>query len=113
MLPLALVNLAGFAAVAFTLPLLGVRRRLRAKKADELARVRGALRVEREKALDPSGSPPGRIADLLALEARIESVREWPIEAPALARLVVFVTIGLGSWVGAALVEKLLGRLLG
>jgi hypothetical protein len=113
MLPLALVNLAGFAAVAFALPLLGVRRRLRAAKAEELARVRRALRVEREKALDPAGSPPGRLGDLLALEARVESVREWPIEAPALARLAVFVTIGLGSWVGAALVEKLLGRVLG
>lgn len=108
MLPLALVSLGSFAVVAFLLPLLGVHRRLREAKAAELESVRKAIRAARERALATPGleSPGGRLADLLAWEARVADASEWPIDASVLARLAVYVGVGLGSWVGAAVVQR-------
>jgi hypothetical protein len=39
-------------------------------------------------------------------------VREWPFDAPTLTRFFLYVAIPLGSWVGGALVERLLGAAL-
>jgi hypothetical protein len=49
---------------------------------------------------------------LLAYKHEIESVREWPFDAPTLARFFLYVAIPLGSWIGGALVERLLGAAL-
>jgi hypothetical protein len=49
---------------------------------------------------------------LLAFEKRIESVREWPFDAPTLTRFFLYVAIPLGSWIGGALIERLLGTVL-
>ncbi len=45
---------------------------------------------------------------LLGYEQRIASVAEWPLDAPQVARFVLVVLIGLGSWLGGAVVEHLL-----
>lgn len=113
LLPVAMVLLAGFACAAFVLPQIGARRRIRARKALEREQATAAMRAARAHALDARGGEPGRLADAIAWETRVAAVRDWPIEAPTLLRLALFVAIGLGSWVGAALVEKLLGRVLG
>jgi hypothetical protein len=114
LLPLALAVLVAFASAAFVLPQLGARRRIRAAKAVEAARAVDALRAARAGAFGAEGpSPPGRLADALAWQAHVASLREWPIEAPTLLRLGFFVALGLGSWVGAALVQELLARALG
>lgn len=39
-------------------------------------------------------------------------MREWPFDAPTLARFLLYVAIPLGSWIGGALVERLLGAAL-
>jgi hypothetical protein len=39
-------------------------------------------------------------------------VREWPFDAPTLARFLLYVAIPLGSWIGGALAERLLGAAL-
>ena len=49
---------------------------------------------------------------LLAAEARIASAREWPFDTPNALRFVFYVTLGVGSWLGGALVERLLGAAL-
>ena len=49
-----------------------------------------------------------RLPGLLALEARIEGVREWPFDTGSLLRFGFYVALGLGSWLGAATVERLL-----
>ncbi len=46
------------------------------------------------------------------LDARLESVREWPFDAPSLVRFALYVALGLGSWLGAAAVERLLDFIL-
>jgi hypothetical protein len=111
---LALVWLLAFALAAFVLPLTGIRRRVRERKHDELGRVRAVLAEARGPALaGAEGVAPGRLADLLAWEARVEAVHEWPIDAPMLLRLALYLAIGLGSWVGAAFVERALETALG
>ncbi len=111
---LALLWLLAFALAAFVLPLTGIRRRVRERKREELAGVRGVLAEVQRPAIAGAGEvAPGRLADLLAWEARVEAVHEWPINAPMLLRLALYLAIGLGSWVGAAFVERLLETALG
>jgi hypothetical protein len=114
-MPLALVSLAGFAVAAFLLPLLGAHRRLRERKAAELARVRAAIADARDRLLAPEAAEQlggGRLADLVAYEGRVAAVAEWPLDTSTLVRLVFYLTLGLGSWVGAALVEWLVDAVL-
>ncbi len=82
------------------LPLAEVRRRIRAEKQKEIAEVR--RQVHAARAARDDAQLPG----LLAWEARIASVPEWPIDAGALRRLGLYLLIPLGSWVGGALVER-------
>lgn len=115
LLPFALVSLTTFAAAAFLLPLWGAHRRLAACKQDELSRVRAALLSSREVMLAPSAAEArtgGRLADLLAYEARITATREWPIDASTVLRLAFYMTLGLGSWVGAGVVQHVIERTL-
>ena len=53
-----------------------------------------------------------KLPGLMVMEKRIESVREWPFDAPTLTRFFLYVAIPLGSWIGGALVERLLGAAL-
>jgi hypothetical protein len=100
------------ATAAFVLPVRGLHRQLRARKAEKLAQLRDDIRRHEElmagpgtEATDAGAKLPG----LLAFEKRIESVREWPFDAPTLTRFFLYVAIPLGSWIGGALVERLLG----
>ena len=50
---------------------------------------------------------------LLAYEARIEGVGEWPFDPSTLRRFGFFLLIPLVSWIGGALVERLVDAALG
>ncbi|MEM7413617.1 MAG: hypothetical protein AAF430_25515 [Myxococcota bacterium] len=95
-------------------PLRGIRDRLREAKRAELGRVDAAIRGE-AGALDGSligaREAPG-LADLLAWRRFVEAVPEWPIDASTLGRLALYVGIPLFSWVGAALVERMLDAVI-
>ncbi|MEZ4217173.1 MAG: hypothetical protein R3E88_11895 [Myxococcota bacterium] len=103
------------AGATFVRPLLGVRERVRREKQAELARVSRALRGELH-ALD--GSPLAArasavsVADLLAYRTFVAERPEWPFDAPTLLRLLAYVAIPVGSWVGGAFVERLLAATL-
>jgi hypothetical protein len=103
------------AALAFLFPVRGLRRQIRARKAEELSKLREKIRHNRELA-DGSGSESAeagaKLPGLLAYKHEIESVREWPFDAPTLTRFFLYVAIPLGSWFGGALVERLLGAAL-
>jgi hypothetical protein len=103
------------AAAAFILPVRGLRRQIRARKAEELSSLREKIRRNRELA-DGSGAESAeagaKLPGLLAYKHEIESVREWPFDAPTLTRFFLYVAIPLGSWIGGALVERLLGAAL-
>lgn len=105
---LALSILVG--GVALLLPLRGVRDRIRAAKHEELHWCRARLRSARaELAAGRSGEG---LEGLIAWEARIQAVPEWPIDASTVRRFGLYLLIPLGSWAGAALVERVIDRLL-
>lgn len=101
-------------AIVLAIPLRGVRQRVRRAKREELARTHAAIRGE-PGALD--GSPlagrdaPG-LADLLAWRAQVASVPEWPLDPSTLGRYGVYLAIPVASWIGGALVERLLDAVL-
>ncbi len=114
-----MLGIIAMALATLLLPLRGVRRRVRRAKAEELARVDEAIRGQRRALLTPGdpnhvtdGPPAASLADLLAYRELVTSVREWPLDATTIARFGLYVAIGLGSWVGAAMVERLVDALL-
>ena len=38
----------------------------------------------------------------------IDSAREWPVDAANLLRFIGYLLLGLGSWLGGAVVERIL-----
>jgi len=96
------------AVIALVLPMRGVRRRIQAQKCEELATIRNHIRLESESVLAGTGETGDSLAALLAMELRIERVHEWPIDVGSLSRIALYLMLGLGSWIGAALVERML-----
>lgn len=102
-LPLLLGLILLATGVPLVLPLLGVHRRIRAAKRQELERIHAGARAERDALL--AGGPGTRLPALLALRAQVAELREWPVDLSTLLRVLAYLAIGLGSWVGAALVD--------
>jgi hypothetical protein len=113
-LGLGLLCVTGIALAAFLVPVWGAHQRMRDAKAAELTRVHERLAEARERALGaPAGEVTGgRLADLVAWEQRVAAAGEWPFGGSTLLRFVLYTAIGLGSWLGAAFVERLLERAL-
>ena len=113
--PVLFIGVLLMAAFAFIVPLIGVHDNIVQAKGSELDRLRSEIRVEREAATnklsDDDTSP--RLANLIAYYQLIEQTREWPINAANLLRFLMYMLIGLGSWLGGAMVERLVDRTLG
>ncbi len=113
-LTLLLVFTGAVAAAGLLLPLQGVRRRIQQAKRVELAWCRERIRAVRRALEGASRAEPGagRLDELVAWEARVEAVREWPLDASAIGRFALYLLIPLASWSGAALVERGIDELL-
>jgi hypothetical protein len=112
---LLFVTVLAMAIGAFVAPLSGVHNNIVSVKRLELDRLRDQIRVVRGAVLDKSSdadptSP--RLANLIAYHQLIDGAREWPIDAANLLRFFMYLIIGLGSWLGGAVVERLLDRTL-
>lgn len=95
--------------VAFTLPAKGVNERILSEKRSQLRAIRSEIRGAKEQVVDQRSEATGnRLSALLDLEVRLERVREWPYDASNWRRFGLYILLGLGSWVGAATVERLL-----
>ena len=106
----------GLAVRSLLAPMMGVHRRLRGAKQIEVERVREVIRAEsrsRSKGEDHWQSIDGHLSDLIVYETRIESVSTWPVDSSGVVRFALYVFGGLGAWVGAALMERLLSAALG
>jgi hypothetical protein len=101
---LGLTFVAG--ASVFAIPILGAHRTLLAARDAELKRLREGIRTERGVLL--SAGAAERLPALLALEARVMQVTVWPFDASMRARTVLLMLLPLGSWIGGALVERML-----
>ncbi len=109
-----LLSLAGMAA-ALMLPMRGVQRLISRLKQEELERVRTAIRGDRSALADSGIAAEAEtlsLADLVAYRDLIASVREWPVQPTAFLRLSLLLVIPIGSWLGGALFERMLGSLL-
>jgi hypothetical protein len=93
----------------------GAHRAIRAAKDAELLAVRAAIARTRSGALGgaEAGQDAMRLGGLLALEARIAGVGEWPFDAGTFVRFGLFLALPFGSWIAGALVEWLVSRVLG
>jgi hypothetical protein len=113
-LQVATVLLAGFALV---LPSLGVRRRVQQAKRDERMRLSREIRTlsarTRTEAGPERNADEAQLATLLELRQHVEAAKEWPFDLGTLGRFLVYATIGVGSWLGGAAVERLLDAVLG
>jgi hypothetical protein len=102
----------GAALAALVLPVYGVHGRIREAKRGQLERLRVAIVATQAALLDGKDEGALRLPALIALEGRLSAVREWPFDAPSLLRFVFYLALGVGSWIGAAGVERLLDRVL-
>ena len=118
-LPVTLVTMAIVGAVgafALLLPVRGAHRAIRAAKDAELLAVRAAIARARTAALvggAAAAEDAMRLGGLLAFEARIAGVGEWPFDVGTFVRFAVFLALPLGSWIAGALVEWVVSRVLG
>jgi hypothetical protein len=106
---------AAIATASFVLPVRGVHRRIQADKRAELDCVQAAIRGDRAGLSETRIAGQAEalsLADLLAYEARVSGVREWPFDASTFVRLSLYLMIPLASWAGGALVERFIDSLL-
>ena len=110
------IGLLTLVTVALVAPTRSVHLRLAAAKATELARVTEAIRLERAATLAPrcADAPPedARLGNLIQYQEFVKSIREWPFNVSIVARSVLLIVLGAGSWLGGAVVERLLGLAL-
>jgi hypothetical protein len=109
-----LVLFPALCVAALLLPVSGVHRQLAAAKQAELARVDAALRAEAEANLTPGASAPAdaRLSNLVAYRGLLDAASTWPFDLAIWLRFFLYVSLGLGSWLGGALVERLVGKAL-
>ena len=101
---------AGMGLWIFLRPMEHVHRRIRTEKAIELDRLRDEIgQIRDEAARDPSAAT--RLQGLLAYEARIQAVHEWPFDQTTLVRVAAYVLIPAIPWFGEAFVSDLIQRL--
>lgn len=103
------------AVTTLVLPLWGIHEQLVDAKTRELDWVRETIREERQRLREggeAGSAAAARIPGILAYEARVEGVREWPFDVPTLLRLTFYLALPLVSWIGGAFVERLLGAAL-
>ena len=97
-------------------PSLGVHQSIAIAKATELARVTRAIRDERNATLAPrqANAPPedSRLGNLIQYQSFVKSVREWPFDLSIASRSLLLILLGTGSWLGGAIVERLLDVLV-
>ncbi len=104
------------ASAALLLPVGGVHDRIRTEKRLAIVRVNRVLRRDRARVLESSTGgeveAAARLPGLLAYREHLDSVPEWPFDLPTLLRSALLLAIAVGSWLGGAVVERLLGAAL-
>jgi hypothetical protein len=99
------------AVTALLLPLRGARQAIVVAKRRELDWCEAALRRARAE-LESGPLAPGAVGDLVAWRGVVESVPEWPLDALTLRRFLLYLALPLGSWLGGALVERIVDFVL-
>jgi hypothetical protein len=101
---LMVVGCAGMGLWIFLSPMTGVHHRIRAAKSLELDRVRDEIAEASRRAAGDTDAAV-RLSGLIAYEARIQAVRDWPFDQSTLIRVAAYVLIPTIPWVGEAIVS--------
>ncbi len=117
-LPSLLIALAvtiPYAILFLLVPMYGVRGRIAEEKRAELDRIQTAMHGN----LDALNKSPIAVdaqnvgfTGLLLYRQMIQDIREWPIDVPVLVRLAVYIVIPLLTWFGAAIVERIVAKVI-
>jgi hypothetical protein len=102
----------GLAVTALVGPVVGVHRRIHEAKQIELERIRVAIGKESSLRVGSRGEwqpPDAHLSNLIVYKGLIESVNTWLFDLPALLKFSLIILVGVGSWLGQAFVERLLG----
>lgn len=110
--PLLAILLLTLSMATFSLlaPVRVVRQRILSTKEQELREVRARIHRARNSAL--AGADASALPGLLAYEERVLGVSEWPFDTSTLLRFGALAVVASGSWLGGAVVERLLDFLL-
>jgi hypothetical protein len=101
-------------SLAFFGGIQGAHRSIAAARREALRAVEARIARAGEALMSgAAGTPDPRLADLVAWHGYLERVREWPISAPTLARTALLAALAIGSWLGGALVERIVDRVFG
>jgi hypothetical protein len=103
---------AAIALLALTLPVRRVQSAIAQAKRAELDRIEPELRAARDRVVGGKEDLSGRLADLLAYHTYVEGLREWPFDNGTVVRFALYLLIPLGSWLGGALVERVVSSVL-
>jgi hypothetical protein len=109
------MGIGGVAVLNLLVPLYGWHRKIVAEKERQLKEVQ--LVIERcwtkLKTASDDDVALAKMGGLLALEARIQAAREWPIDFSTIGRLAFYLAIPLVSWIGGALMERAVDAAIG
>lgn len=103
------------ATAAYFVPLQAVRKKILAAKQSELDRLRAEIRIESQSLnteSEPARDASPRLANLVSYYQLSDGAREWPIDATNLVRIGLYLVLGVGSWLGAAFVERMVDGIL-
>ncbi len=105
------------ASLALIAPLAGIHRKISAAKKEELRTVRSSIASFRDEVLHgtnptTTNNAAHRLTGLVAYEARLEKTSEWPIDLPTLGTFSFYLAIPVFSWVGGALMERVIDVLI-
>ncbi len=93
------------AVVFFVLPLWGVHRRMVETRAERLAELQAQIN-------GCARDDIARLDTLVAHRDRIRGIRTWPLDMSVVFRALFYLVIPPLAWVGAALVENLVERII-
>ncbi|WOF74709.1 hypothetical protein QMT40_002368 [Parvibaculaceae bacterium PLY_AMNH_Bact1] len=96
-------------------PLFGWHRKIVREKERQMSEVQ--LVIDRYwlrlKVAEDDEAALSKMGGLLAMEARIQAAREWPIDFSTIGRLAFYLAIPLFSWIGGALMERAVDAAIG
>jgi hypothetical protein len=106
----------GVALRALLLSNLTIHHRVRAAKRTEIEGVDAALRGDPDAVKRLSVSPTAgslSVADLLSYRTFVAEAREWAFDGSAWVRFALVLALPVGSWLGGAIVERLVEASVG
>jgi hypothetical protein len=97
----------------FLMPILPIKKRVKLAKLKELDLIQLQINqlASTGKSLAEDSEKLSSLLPLLEYKREIRQVAEWPFDSPALLRLLFYLLIPPLTWVGAALIERLVDKL--